>query len=78
MHKFLVGERFKLTSDALDNYGEKYSSKVFTVRQWFNRHMPVGKCGTHDHPGYDGSTCDLLYEADGLNIAVYGWEMEKV
>jgi hypothetical protein len=71
---YRIGQSFRLTSNARHNYGMKHEDKVYRVRQWFNAHGRNG--GVHEHPGYDNASGDCLYEADGLNCAVYEWEME--
>jgi hypothetical protein len=80
---YQIGDKFKLTNDALENYGEQYRDKVFTVRSWANHYVPAKeyfadpKQHAHGHPGYDDATGDCLYEADGMTFAVYSWEMER-
>lgn len=70
-----------LTSEALENYGDKFAEKVFTVchvatgymkaEDFFARGRPDGF-----HPGFDGSSGSALYDADGLYFSVYEWEMQ--
>lgn len=80
-----TGDKFKLTSDALENYGEQYRDKVFTVRSWANKCVPAKEYFAspasypHAHPGYDnGVSPQRLYEADGFPGAVYDWEVTHV
>lgn len=66
-----IGDTFKLTNDALDNYGEEYRDRVFTVS-----HVAKSKS---DHPGYDESANGMaLYDAEGFNNSVYEYEVEEV
>jgi hypothetical protein len=78
--KFKVGSKFKLSADALDNYGSEYAGKVFTVRQWFDHHVKVSvhlpENDPHGHPGFDEGAGSALYEAEELRFALYEWEME--
>jgi hypothetical protein len=83
MKKLRKGSKFRLTEDAIENYGEEYRDKVFTVLQWFDRcclpdlmHLPANK---HGHPGYeDDGSGRILYDAEELNFSVYDWEIEPV
>jgi hypothetical protein len=75
---YKVGSKFRLSADALENYGQQYAGQVFTVRQWFDHHAPITAKDPHGHPGFDGGTGSCLYEADGLNFALYESEMELV
>ena len=80
-YRLEAGNTFKLSNDALENYGEQYRDQVFTVRSWANEYVPAKeyfantRLYPHGHPGYDGATKDRLYEADGINFAVYDWEI---
>ncbi len=75
---YLKGDKFKLTKDALDNYGAKYADKVFTVREWYGRYNkdPWSTGDTHGHPGYDGGAGGRLYGSE-LPFDLYAWEMER-
>jgi hypothetical protein len=72
------GASFKLSDDALDNYGEEYRDTVFIVNGVFTHAVPVSKMADDPtgHPGFDECAGSALYEADGLNFALYEWEME--
>jgi hypothetical protein len=77
--RYRIGDRFKLSDDALENYGEKYRDQVFTVRGVFDHYVspafmardPTG------HPGFDANGGSPLYEADDAPGALYEWEMER-
>jgi hypothetical protein len=75
---FDIGDKFQLSAEALENYGQKYAGKVFVVRQWFDHYVPSSRMAqdTHGHPGFDACAGSALYEADGLNFALYEREME--
>lgn len=74
---YKVGDTFVLSPDALENYGEQYADKVYKVRQWFSHYAPPGSNDPHGHPGYDEGAGGRMYEADGLNFALYDWEMRR-
>lgn len=70
-----IGDKFTLTDDALENYGERWRGVVFTVT-----HVATSRAG---HPGYDaGMKGAALYDADADNGAswnnsVYDYEIER-
>lgn len=78
-----TGDKFKLSKAALENYGETYRDKVFTVKSWANKYVPAKeyfantKRYPHGHPGYDncGDTSGKmrLYSSE-LNCDLYDWE----
>ena len=37
--KYKVGQKFKLSSDALENYGEQYADKMSTVRAVYDHYV---------------------------------------
>lgn len=66
-----IGEQFILTEDAIENYGEEYEGKKFTVSH-------VAR-NTKEHPGYDNSMEGMaLYDAKELNFSVYEYEVRGV
>ena len=75
---YRIGDRFKLTSDAVDNYGEDYAGKVFTVRAVYTHYVPAANMASDPtgHPGFDGGS-GPLYGSNELDFDVYGWEMER-
>lgn len=75
---FKIGDKFKLSADALENYGEQYADKVFRVDAWFDHYAKLGSNDPHGHPGFDAGAGSPLYETKDLSFAVYEWEMEKV
>lgn len=61
------GDHFFLTDDAVDNYGEKYRDKIFTVSN-------VAR-NSKEHRGYDeGMNGMNLYDAEELSFSVYEFE----
>lgn len=65
-----IGDQFRLTEDALENYGNKYDG-VYTV-SYVSRNR-------RDHPGYDeGMKGRALYDAEELSFSLYDWEVEEV
>lgn len=66
-----VGDKFILTEDAIDNYGEQYRGKEFEV---------IGVAtSSEEHIGYDEVMSGMaLYDALGLEFSVYDYEVEKV
>jgi hypothetical protein len=43
MRRYDTGDTFRLTNDAIKNYGTQYADKRFTVKQWYNH------VGTDEH-----------------------------
>lgn len=77
--KLKVGDSFTLTPDAVENYGEKFSGKTFTVSHVATKYMPAAEFYAKGkpqgyHPGYDPSG-GALYDAHGLAFSVYDWEV---
>ena len=79
--KYSIGSRFKLSLDALENYGCQYQDKVFTVSHWSDHYAKPGLCcgdnpiDPHGHPGFDESAGSPIYDAHELSFSVYEWEM---
>lgn len=72
------GDKFKLTKDALENYGAKYAG-VHTVRMVYTHYCRVESM-QHDptgHPGFDSNGGSYLYGSD-LPFDVYLWETAQV
>lgn len=63
-----LGDKFILTENALENYGESYRDKEFTVS-----HVATNES---EHPGYDaGMKGENLYDAHELEFSVYDYEV---
>ncbi len=77
-----IGDKFKLSADALENYGDKYSDKEFTVSHVATKYMPAKEFFALDkpegyHPSYDEGVKGMrLYDAEELPFSVYDWEVE--
>lgn len=66
-----VGDKFILSDNALENYGEEYRDIEYTVC--------YVATSVEEHRGYDKSMNGMaLYKADELNFAVYEYEIEEV
>lgn len=66
---YSIEDKVVMTEDALQNYGEEYRDKVFTII-----HAADNK---NDHPGYDDGVYPMgLYDLDGLEYSLYDWELE--
>ena len=83
MRKLRKGSKFRLTEDAIENYGEQYRGETFTVLQWFDHYCPAKEMhlpeNLHGHPGYEDDGSErILYDAKELNFSVYDWEIERV
>jgi hypothetical protein len=76
---YRVGDKFTLSSDALDNYGSKYAEQVFTVKAWYDHYVSVDRMAgdPHGSPGFDTSAESALYGSE-LPFDLYEWEMVKV
>lgn len=78
------GDQFKLTDEAIENYGEQYRDQVFTVSHVADKYMPSDefyKKGMPEgyHPGYDsGLEGENLYDAEELEFSVYDYEVIQV
>lgn len=81
---FHVGEKVKMSKDALDNYGNEFSSVILTIKSAANKYMPAKQffdSGMPDgyHPGYDESMKGIcLYDFEEINFSLYEWELRKV
>ena len=85
-----VGDRFTLTNDALENYGEQWKDVVFQVTAWANRYVPSSnyfknpEAYPHSHPEYDEGVAPMrLYDAtpqngEAWNTSVYQCEIKPV
>ena len=85
-----TGNKFKLTEDAIKNYGDQWRDIVFRVTSWANKYTPANvyfanpSAYPHSHPGYDSDVGGRLYDAEPLdtdlewNCSVYDWEVEPV
>jgi hypothetical protein len=80
VNKLYIGAKFRLTQEAREGYG--LPDRMYRVRSWANEYVPSAAyfknpaAYPHGHPGYDDSVKgQRLYEADGLNCAVYDWEV---
>ena len=73
-----TGDTFKLTDDAIENYGEKYRDIVFRIISWADRDLPCSieqwkqdpSKYTHCHPGFDKLSArpgERLYDADPID-----------
>lgn len=77
-----VGDSFRLTANALDNYGQQYTDRTFAVSHVSTAYMPAaefyakGKPAGY-HPGFDTAAGCALYDAEGLTFSVYEWEIER-
>jgi hypothetical protein len=66
--KYKAGSKFKLTADALENYGAQYADKAFTVTSVSTAYMPAEEFYRRGkpegfHPGFDSSAGCALYDA---------------
>jgi len=79
--KHSKGDKVTMTEDALENYGEQYRGKSFTITHVSTKYMPAKEFydkGNPEgfHPGYDeGVTGQGLYDLKGLNFSLYDWEV---
>jgi len=74
---YKIGDKFKLSSDALENYGDKYAGQTFTVTAYYDHYnkSPWGSDSTGS-PGFDASAGTALYGSE-LPFDLYEWEMER-
>lgn len=73
MAKFQIGSKVKMTDDALENYGQQYRNRVFTVTHVATKQ---GR-GNNAHPGYDSSMKgEGLYDLSDFNCSLYDWELK--
>lgn len=81
--KFRKGDKVKMTSGALENYGKNYRNRTFTIIRCANKYMPASiffKNGKPEgyHPGYDNTLKGTgLYDLRGLKFSLYDWELER-
>ena len=73
---YRIGQTFKMSDDALCNYGEKYRDQVFTVRARYTHYVSAANMASDPtgHPGFDESADSPLYGSE-LNFDLYEWEM---
>ena len=65
-----IGTKFRMSKDAIDNYGEKHKGKIYTIENRYH--------GTNEHSGYDPSGGYWIYDIEGLNFSLYKWEMLRI
>jgi hypothetical protein len=77
MARFRIGQAFKLSPDALENYGNQHSGKVYHVRAVYIHYVPVAQMASDStgHPGFDSNGGSPLYGSE-LPFDLYAWEME--
>jgi len=75
MRTYKIGQKVRMTSDALDNYGEKYENTLFKIT--------LVATSVDDHPGYDeGVGNQALYDLfqidtkTDLPFSLYDWELQ--
>lgn len=78
--RFSVGDSFRLTSEALENYGQKFADRSFVVSAVSVAYMPAAQFYAKGrpagfHPGFDESAGCALYDAKGLGFSLYEWEI---
>ena len=77
-----IGDKVLMTDDAIENYGEEYRDKEFTIcaiswrympaKEFYDKNMPHGY-----HPGYDEGVGDSeLYDFEELEFSLYDWEIQ--
>lgn len=77
-----IGQKFKLTANAVENYGEEYRDRVFQVTRAYDHYAPPGSGHPTGHPGFDAGAGKRLYEfkdaitGEDMEFAVYSWEMK--
>lgn len=87
MAKFRKGQRVKLSREALENYGDKYTGIVFIIDSVSTKYMPAKEFYARDmpdgyHPGYDEAAggaglYDLITtDGDEIGFSVYDWELK--
>jgi len=64
-NRYYKGDKFTLSSIALENYGEEHEGKEYTVLQRY----------TDDHPGFDSNGGPFIYDIEELNFSLYPYEM---
>jgi hypothetical protein len=65
-----------MSESALENYGEQYRDRTFTVRARYTHSCSVGAMASDPtgHPGFDEGAGSPLYGSE-LNFDLYEWEM---
>jgi len=83
MAQFPKGSRVKMTDDALENYGEEYRDRAFTITHISTKYMPASEFFAKGqpagyHPGYDESVApQALYDFEELQFSLYQWEVRQ-
>ena len=82
MARYRVGSKVRMTADALDNYGQEYAGKKFTISHVATEYMPSAQFFAQGkpegcHPGYDEASGDALYDFDELEFSLYEWEVTQ-
>lgn len=66
-----IGDKVKMNDVAIENYGEEYRDKTFTVSK-------ISR-STEEHPGYDEGLADeALYDFEELEFSLYDYEVYEV
>ena len=79
-----IGDKCKMTKDAIDNYGQKYAGKIFTVESVSTKYMAASEFFARDkpsgyHPGYDeAANGKPLYDLVELDFSLHYWEVIKL
>jgi hypothetical protein len=78
--KHRIGSKVTMTEGALQNYGDKYRGKTFTVSHVATKYMPAERFYAEGrpagfHPGFDEGAGCALYDLNGLNFSLYEWEV---
>lgn len=77
-----IGQKVRMTKDAVDNYGTEYAGKEFTVTHAANKYMPAKQFYAQGrpkgyHPGYDEGAGGYLYDFEELDFSLYDWELVR-
>ena len=82
---YKIGQKVRMTDEALDNYGEEYRDKVFVVTHVSTKYMPASQfyAGGRPpgyHPGYDEAAAgkplyDLELDGEPFGSSLYWWEL---
>ena len=63
-----VGDKITLTNEAIENYGEEYQNREFTIT-----HIAFNE---NEHMGYDNSLDGMaLYDLSEFDFSVYDYEI---
>ena len=79
---YKIGDRVKMTEDALENYGQELEGMIFVIESAAHSYMPASEFydkGRPEgyHPGYDDTVKGQgLYDLKGLGCSLYDWELE--